>query len=107
METVYYLDRDAQPASLTAVSVLTPEQRVRALFLCVPSALSQADRRLLGRLAENHPVWLVSGYLLIDLRRAGAEVHAEQAVAPEPGTILTRYFEGPYPHLRRAPAPMT
>ena len=106
-ETVYYLDRDIQSASLAAVMALTPEQRIGALLLCVPSALSPEDRGLLARLAQSHPIWLVSGYLLLDLRRAGADVHAEEAVAPDHRTIATRYFEGPYSHMQRVPDPMT
>ena len=30
----------------------------------------------------------------------------ESAVAPEHRSFMTRYFEGPYAHLRRAPDPM-
>ena len=106
METAYYFDRDTQSASLPAVVALPPEKRIRALLICVPAALSQEDRRLLAGLAQIHPVRLVSGYLLLDLRRAGGEVHAEVAVAPEHRTMMTRYFEGPYPHMLRAPDPM-
>lgn len=106
-ETVYYLDRDARPSSLAAVAALPPERRINALLLCVPAALSPEDRRLLSALARNHPVWLLSGYLMLDLRQPGAGVHAERPIAPADRSLTLRFLEGPYPHLQRAADPMT
>jgi len=101
----YYLDRDSVPASLPRVVELSPAERRRALYLCVPAALSVADRLRLGQLAHAHPVREVSGFLLLGLRRPGPDLKVETAVPPARRTPLRRYLEGPHPRLERAPNP--
>ena len=97
-ETAYYLDRDGQASAIGQVVALPPEQRLRAVFLCVPALLSPPERLLLGELATRHPLHIVSGYLMLDLRRPGPGVDAEEAVQPLHRSALRRYFEGPYAH---------
>jgi hypothetical protein len=105
-EAAYYFDRDlVNGVSFDRVATLTPAERRRGLLLCEPALLGAEDRESLRRLARGHPIWQVSRYLMVDLRKDYSDVHAQEVASPPARSPLRRYLEGPHPRLRRVPDP--